>query len=285
MNAASPINREPTGAPKRLGQTHRNTVCASAVGFQRRVFGHGRVPQARAVQVKRPVPRLGDREERAQVIDGHDRTAQEVVRVLHQQQSAGRAKSPGGAQARCHRVKVHAPIRGRDHARLQAGKGRQTRQFPVVAVAVLADEHLLARVPVQVGRNLVGLRPGGHEQRRLAPEHRRDAALECLNGRVVLKHVVADFGARHSLAHRGRRARNRVASKVVHGVDDQGPSRPPFGLPVDGDVVVRPALAVRPGGHDLERVLLSVGHDQPEGVLPCVGGHLAQHLDLHEFGQ
>jgi hypothetical protein len=83
--------------------------------------------------------------------------------------------------------------------------------------------YFVAALAVAHDRDEVALRAARHEQRRLLAEHRRDALLQRVDGRVVAEHVVAELGAHHRLAHRGRRAGDGVAAQVddLHGLQLQ----------------------------------------------------------------
>jgi hypothetical protein len=83
----------------------------------------------------------------------------------------------------------------RQWLRLDAAEHRPAAAFPAVGVGHLADDVLVAALAVAHQRAQVALRAGGHEQRRLLAQHRGDALLQRVDGRVVAEDVVAHLGA------------------------------------------------------------------------------------------
>jgi hypothetical protein len=82
----------------------------------------------------------------------------------------------------------------RQRLRLDAAQHGGAAAFPAVGVRHLADDVLVAALAVRHQRAQVALRAGGHEERGLLAQHRGDALLQRVDGRVVAEDVVADLG-------------------------------------------------------------------------------------------
>ena len=107
-----------------------------------------------------------------------------------------------------------------DRLRLHARQHRGAARFPSIVVRHLADDDLVAALAMAHRCDEVALRAAGHEQRRLLAEHRCDALLQRVDGRVVAEDVVTELGAHHRVAHRGGWSRDGVAAQIdnLHGL-------------------------------------------------------------------
>src|SRR6185295_20095131 len=76
------------------------------------------------------------------------------------------------------------------------------------------DDHLLAVLAMRHHGGEVRLRARGKEETRLHAEALGADLLQPVDGGVVAEDVVADFRARHRLAHRGGGTGDGVAAKV-----------------------------------------------------------------------
>src|SRR5207244_8375836 len=85
------------------------------------------------------------------------------------------------------------------------------------------EPDLLAGTRVRHDRDEVALRARGDEEPGRLAEPLRSERLEAADGRVLAPDVVADLGARHGLAHLGRRLRERVGPQVNHVVSGHQP--------------------------------------------------------------
>ena len=119
------------------------------------------------------------------------------------------SRDVGNAQAAV-RLRLHRlGLDGAQH-------GHATR-LPAVGVPALAHDGLVAALAVAPQRDQVGLRAGGGEQRRLKTQQLGRMVLQCVHRRVVGKHIVAQRGLEHGLAHGGRGLGDGVAAEVGHG--------------------------------------------------------------------
>jgi hypothetical protein len=98
--------------------------------------------------------------------------------------------------------------------RLHAAEHRRAAAFPAVAVLHLAHDVFVAALAMAEDGAQVALRAGGHEQRRLKAQQGGDFVLQCVDARVVGKHVVAQRRRQHGRAHGGGGLRHGVAAQV-----------------------------------------------------------------------
>jgi hypothetical protein len=102
--------------------------------------------------------------------------------------------------------------------RLDAAEHGGAAAFPAVGVRHLANDVLLAALAMAHQAAQIALRAGGHEQRRLLTQHRGDALLQRVDGRVVAEDVVSDFGGGHCRTHRRSGLGDGIAAEVDHAV-------------------------------------------------------------------
>jgi hypothetical protein len=109
-------------------------------------------------------------------------------------------------------VPVEDPALGEYGAQRASGERGRHSHLPVQHMrAGLADD-LLAMLGMHAERNLVGHRPGGQEQRRLASKHLGRARFQPVHGWVFAVNIVANLGLGHCGPHLWRQPRDRVAA-------------------------------------------------------------------------
>ncbi len=97
-----------------------------------------------------------------------------------------------------------------------AGKPGQHRELPIQQVRARFADHFLAVIGVHLDRDGVAHGAGGHKQAGFFAHDFRGALFQPIDGGVFAINVVADFGFGHGAPHRGRGARDCVASQVDH---------------------------------------------------------------------
>ena len=143
-----------------------------------------------------------------------------VVRVLEADEAGGGDVDVAGPHAVADLGGGEEPALGGDGQGLHPAEDGGAPAFVVEDVRIPVEDDLLAVTRLGEDGNQVALGAGGDEERRLFAREARRQLLETTDGRVFLPDVVADLGARHGLAHRRRRQRQRVGAEihdVMHG--------------------------------------------------------------------
>ena len=140
-------------------------------------------------------------------LDQRRRRIENVAARLHDREKlCGREQA-----ARADLSELHAGVRGRRAGLVPHG------------VALAAHDDVVAGPSQRAQRDLIRHRAGRHPQRGFLAEQRRDARLQLVDGGVLAVLVVADRRARHRLAHRGRRPRDRIGAQIDWSAHGRGP--------------------------------------------------------------
>jgi hypothetical protein len=100
---------------------------------------------------------------------------------------------------------------------LDTGIGGTAARLVPHRMALAADDHIVARAGQGQQSDLVGHGAGGEPEGGLFSQHRGDARLKFVDGRVFAKLIVADRSSGHGGAHSFSWARNRVGAEIDHG--------------------------------------------------------------------
>ncbi|GAA3354151.1 hypothetical protein GCM10020366_09910 [Saccharopolyspora gregorii] len=171
----------------------------------------------------------GGRGELGVLVRRDDRATRRVVRVLQaQQRGVQRVVAPVAARVRTHRVgggppRAGVPLQRFRHA---PGEPRGGAQLVVQHVRAARREEPVPAAQVHRQRDQVAHRAAGHPQRGGGAEQLRGPLLQRAHGRVVVEHVVADFGVGHRRGHPLVGARDRVGTQVDGGRSGHEPITP-----------------------------------------------------------
>src|SRR5262249_38474889 len=205
MSSVEPQITEPTGAESpfdRQKVTESTGRVKSAAGRPRAV----RMP---------PYPRLvRDRGDGADLLRRRARAAVTVVCVLDAHEGRLRHMDVRRADRLTYLLGGEEAALCLDRTHLQLPDDRQASDLVVEHVRVVVDDDFLARPRVREHRDEVALRARRHEQSRRLAEPLGGQRLKPPHGGVLAEDVVAHLGARHGLAHLGRRLRERVRAKI-----------------------------------------------------------------------
>ena len=208
--------------PEALGQAHRHRVGEPAVDRQRDPGGHVGVPEPRPVQVHRHTCLGGPGAQGLQLVQGLDRSAAEVVGVLHRDGRGRDQVGPGVGDHQRQRDRGVQDARGVaavDEA-VGPGPGRHPAEGPVASQLRPQDvggdvaEQLLTRLHEQPDPDHVGHRPGREEQPRLVTEQLGHPGLQRVQRGVLRVDVVTDHRRGHRLAHGGGGGGEGVGAQV-----------------------------------------------------------------------
>jgi hypothetical protein len=204
-------------AAEPLREAERDRVEVPADLRRRRAARHRRVHEPRAVEVDAHVELAAGRRHRLDLLERPDPAAGRVVRVLDDDEPRrrdvhARPVAVGGAHLLGREPAGDAAQAARHEARVHG----RAAELGEKGVRVLLGEHLLARLGEDPERDLVRHRRRRQVDRGLVAEELRAAPLELVHGRVLALLLVAHDGARDRLAHRLRRPRGGVGTKINH---------------------------------------------------------------------
>ena len=175
-------------------------------------LGRGRIEQPRPVQMPRQPVAGRQRGGLLHVVKRQQLAAQRVLQ--RQQPGAGKVGVvglDGGFNLGQRQRAVRRVVQG---LRLHTAQHGSTAALPAVGVRHLAHDVLVAALAVRKNSAQVALRAGGHEQRRLKPQQRRQLRLQGVDAGVVGKHVVTQRRGQHGVAHGRRGLRDGVAAQI-----------------------------------------------------------------------
>ncbi|CFN97263.1 Uncharacterised protein [Bordetella pertussis] len=199
-----------------LGKTDRNRIERLAQLLHRHAAGHGRIEDARAVQMGGQAMLAGPARGLRDIAGGHDPALEGVFQ--RQQPGTGEMRIAARLERGRQPVQRQAAVGGMvDGLRLDAAQHRSAASLEFVRMGLLPHQILVAAGAMRHQRGQVALRARREEQPGLLARPRGNLVLQAPYAGVIAHHIVTHRRGRHGLPHGGAGTGHGIAAQIDHG--------------------------------------------------------------------